>query len=422
MIHPRDAALIRDLLTYAGMDEASAARAADALLSRYGSLAPLLEAAPEDLADARARRETDWEAAENVAATEQAGRIREKLGLTGTVVPVRVYVADLDADALREYVTDGAIDPDRLDSGEQVLVYAPNVCVKQEEDTFFSDFMQYGREIREEDWDLVIRNDAFTAGMKLSLLELASTDPEALEYGYDTAEPDWKAYYESMEAVRAETTVGAVLSGPALINGTYPYSFAVIVSPKGAQAMGLKLPNPEYMDVYLSGDPTKAEEQEIDNSLRQIAMRGSMSVDNRLELTRAYMAKKLRQILLFAALILLFFAVSVFMQVNGTARQIRSETRTIGTLRAVGADLKTLVGCYSLPVWICAAAALVPCLLFYAVTRIPGLRLFTENHPLVIIPVLCVLAACVALACIAGIRGRLAGVTRQSTVENIREL
>ena len=69
-----------------------------------------------------------------------------------------------------------------------------------------------------------------------------------------------------------------------------------------------------------------------------------------------------------------------------------------------------------------AAAALVPCLLFYGVTEIPGARLFTENHPLIMIPVLIAMAACVAVACITGIRERLAAVTRESIVDNIREL
>ena len=45
----------------------------------------------------------------------------------------------------------------------------------------------------------------------------------------------------------------------------------------------------------------------------------------------------------------------------------------------------------------------------------------TENN-LIVIPVLAAMAAVVALACIAGIRSRLAVVSRQSIVENIREL
>jgi hypothetical protein len=94
----------------------------------------------------------------------------------------------------------------------------------------------------------------------------------------------------------------------------------------------------------------------------------------------------------------------------------------IGTLRAVGADLKTLVGCYRLPVWICAGLGLVIPVLFYGFCAVSGLRLFTVQHPFLLIPVLAVMAACIALACTVGIRSRLASVTRQPIVENIREL
>ena len=182
------------------------------------------------------------------------------------------------------------------------------------------------------------------------------------------------------------------------------------------------LPSPDYTAIYLAGNPTPEEEKEIEEQISRIAVSSWSDLENRQQLNREYMAKKTRQMLLFAGLILLFFAVSVFMQVSGAARQIRSETRTIGTLRAVGADLETLVGCYRLPVWACAAAALVPCLLFYGITELPGARLFTENHPLIMIPVLIAMAACVAAACITGIRERLAAVTQESIVDNIREL
>ena len=160
----------------------------------------------------------------------------------------------------------------------------------------------------------------------------------------------------------------------------------------------------------------------MNNQIQQIALRTQTNYMNNLRRSREYMAKKIGQMMLFAGLILLFFAVSVFMQVSDAARQIRSETRTIGTLRAVGADLKTLVSCYRLPVWLCVAVSLIPCLLFYVVTEIPALRVFKDNHPVIMIPALLIMGTCVALACIAGIRGRLMGVTRQSIVDNIREL
>ena len=374
----------------------------------------------EELADARARRDEDWNISTGVLHVDQMNMIRKQLGFTEEIVPVNLYSADLDEEFLKEFVEDGSIDPEKLDSGEQVLIYAPTYCMREEEGNYYGDVYVFPREAREEDWDLIIRNDAFAAGTPLELLELAGTGGETLPWQPD--ENDLKAYYGEKEAVRVRTTVGAVLTGPVKISDSYLFSFAVITTPRGAEALGLKMPGPEYTDIWLSGDPSPEEEEEIAEKIGQVALHGWMDVENQLKLTRDYQNKKLHQILLFSGLILLFFAVSVVMQVSGTTRQIRSETRTIGTLRAVGADLKTLVGCYRLPVIVCAAAGLVPCLLFYAVTEIPGARLFTQNHPAVMIPVLVLMAACITTACIAGIRSRLAGVTRQSIVDNIREL
>lgn len=373
-----------------------------------------------ELAEARKRMDEDWSTAMNVSYADQMNTVQELFGFTEIPVPVNMYVADLDGESLQEFVEDGAIDMEKLDSGEQVLVYAPLLGLKQADSVYYTEAYLQPMDVNEEDWDMVVRNDTFSAGMKLDLLELYGKAGETLPW--QPAQAEMHDFYQSREAVRAQTEIGAVLNGPVKISDSYMYSFTVITTPKGAEALGLKLPNPEYMNIWLSGDPTPGEEAVIEEKISQTAMRGWMNVENQLKLTRDYRAKKTRQVLLFAALIMLFFAVSVFMQVSGTSRQIRSETRTIGTLRAVGADLKTLVGCYRLPVWACAAAALIPCFLFYAITEIPGARLFTENHPLIMIPVLIAMAACVAAACIAGIRSRLAGVTRQSIVDNIREL
>ena len=376
----------------------------------------------EEMADARARQDMDWSASAMVESAGQEAVIRNLLGITGRIVPVSVYVADLDAEDLKAFAADGEIDIDRLDSGAEVLVYAPSVCAKK----FTAGGMEinkwmFPREIREDEWDTVIRNDAFTAGMGLDLLQLTADEQEAAAFD-GTDERTWEQYYRSLDAVRAGVTVGAVLTGPVKLNGYYLTAFTVILTEKGARALGMKLPSPEVTDVFTQNDLTVEQEEQIEAEIEQVAMRGWMSVDNRLKQAREYRAKKVRQMLLFAGLILLFFAVSVFMQVSGASRQIRSDTRTIGTLRAVGADLKTLVGCYRLPVWIAAGAALVLPVLFYAVCRITGQRLFTVQHPAIMLPVLTAMAACIALACTAGIRSRLAQVSRQPIVENIREL
>ena len=377
----------------------------------------------EEMADARARKDEDWTTGENVRTHDQMEAVRAREGITPTPVPVGVYIIDSDPAELQGFVTEGTIDPQKLDSGEQVLVYAPTIVARRYENGIESNFFLYPREVRDGEWDLVIRNDgAFMAGMTLNLLELAGDGAENATAVLWDENPDWQAYYSGLEAVRAETTIGAVLTGPVVMDDTYLYAFSLVLTRKGAEALGLKLPNPDYTDVYLTGDPTPEKEEKITESIEQAALRGRMNVENRLQGNREYREKKISQIALFTALILLFFAVSVFMQVSGVARQIRSETRTIGTLRAVGADLDTLVGCYRLPAWINAIAAVIPCILFYVITALPGMKLFTRNHPAILIPVILILAVCVALACTTGIRSRLAVVARRSIVENIREL
>ena len=373
----------------------------------------------EDPELARARENRDWIAETNVEHFEQMEAIRALLGITETLIPVEILVTDIDEEALRGNVEDGTIDISRLDSGEQVLVYAPALCLKKEGDALYSDAFMLSGEIRDEEWDKVIRNDVFTAGMTLDMLELAGNDSNAYSRN---GTPDWKTYYRNMEAIRTRPAVGAVLTGSINNGDIYLYGFTVITTPAGAKALGLKIPGPETAEIWLSGNPNPEKEAEIEEKISQVVLRGWMDVNNQLRLTREYQAKKLRQMLLFTGLIFLFFAVSVFMQVSAAARHIRSETRTIGTLRAVGADLETLVGIYLLPVRVCVAAGLIPCLLFYAVTEIPGCRLFTENHPLIMIPLLVIMACIIAVACVEGIRSRLAAVTRQSIVDNIREL
>ena len=387
---------------------------------------------PEDLANARSRRFHDWRLGLNVECADQAEIIRGLLGITESIVPVNVCVVDLDLEALQKFVTDGSIDAAELDSGRQALVYAPTVCIRHYEKGHAINRYLLPGEIRDSEWDKIIRNDAFTAGMELDLLEM--TLPAGYgSYGYDEDVPleadtepsvqtDRNAYFQSAETIRTKVSVGAVLSGPLAIRNIYMSGFTVILTENGAKALGLQLPSPRFASVYLSEDPSPEKEAELEEAISQCCMRTGMGMENQLQVTRDYTNKKLRQILLFAGLILLFFAVSVFMQVSDAARRIRSDTRMIGTLRAVGADLKTLVGCYRLPVWICAGLGLVIPVLFYGFCAVSGLRLFTVQHPFLLIPVLAVMAACIALACTVGIRSRLASVTRQPIVENIREL
>ena len=165
---------------------------------------------------------------------------------------------------------------------------SPTIGFTEESDAYYSNFFMSPGEEREEDWDMVIRNDAFTAGMPLNLLEITGKTAGDQLYYNERWEPYWRTYYLTKDIVRAGTSIGAVLSGPARLNDSYLYAFSVILTPKGAEALGLKLPNPEYTNVWLSGNPTPEEEERITEQISQIALRGRMSIENRLLQNREY--------------------------------------------------------------------------------------------------------------------------------------
>ena len=211
--------------------------------------------------------------------TDRMNILRRQLGTEEYIVPVRFYVADLDPEALKEYVTDGSIDMDRLDSGEQVLVFAPATCAKKTEGGGYEiDHWLRPEDIDDGKWDIIIRNDAFRSGMPLKLMEAATT----ADYT-DESESFREAWYQSTETILANVTVGAVLSGPAEIKDWYMTGFAVIISKKGARELGLTLPSPEHTNIFLSGNPSPEEEQEIEDKINQIAMNSSDSRRRRMK-------------------------------------------------------------------------------------------------------------------------------------------
>ena len=125
---------------------------------------------------------------------------------------------------------------------------------------------------------------------------------------------------------------------------------------------------------------------------------------------------------LFSGMVLLFFAVSIAMQLGNTGRRIRADSRMIGTLRAVGADERALLGCYRLPAMLSAVMGLALGLIAYGLMGRYATDAFPDYHPAIVIPVMVVLAAVCMLCCLLGVRVRLRQVLNHSLVENIREL
>lgn len=118
------------------------------------------------------------------------------------------------------------------------------------------------------------------------------------------------------------------------------------------------------------------------------------------------------------SLIAVFSAISISLISNGITAQIREGKRAIGTLRAVGATEQDIVRCYELQI---GKMILYGTLLGFLACGIEYLFPYLTGGRFTLWPGL-VLPAVMFLVCMVNLRLRVRQVIRQSIVENIREL
>ena len=236
---------------------------------------------------------------------------------------------------LTPYIESGEIDVDAINAGSEVLVIAPEVWVKPREDGVGYHFWYSEADVKNdpngEGAYLEAWNDCYTQGQQLSLLQLYRTE-----------------YHGAVERIDASTTVGAILTNDANLCSSFAGDTWIITTEQGLENMGLLTEGLSQIDIYLDGDITLDEEKTLERQLSAIARRyEGYTVFNNLENFRERDAANRQQIFMFAAIAIVFFSVSVGMIVSSVTRQLNSEGRTIGMLRAVGADEKAILGCYS---------------------------------------------------------------------------
>lgn len=349
-------------------------------------------------------------------------------GVQGKLIPLTIEVWDINDPELQKGLKEGRISQAALDAGQEVLVFAPEqgYWETKERGEIIGNIAgaDFGRDHPGAVLKGMAVNDYFKPGMTLSLLQ-ALTEREKETWSV-SAEPYTPAEIEALEqsyrhlhADTAAVTVGAVLtdSGSSWHNG-----LCLVTTEKGLRALGLTPTEPTFVNITLTGEVDRETEEAVQHRLETIASRAGMEVKNRMGNDRES-ARRQRQIeLVFLGIIVLFFAVSVSMQVSNAGRRIRVDQRMIGTLRAVGADEGALMGCYRLPMMFAAALGLVLALSVYALMGTVFSNYFLTAHALVTMPLMAVLAGLCAMCCMLGMKARLRQVLNKSVVDNIREL
>ena len=350
-------------------------------------------------------------------AAETNERVRRETGAEAGEALVPLGLMVLDDEALRSYASDvaeGAIDLDAINRGEQVLLCAPDRYVRIET----KNGKVIGARMSNKPFQgatLIAHNDGdFSAGETLELMLL--TGPEA-DFTAQSAE----GFYAGLEERRAAVTIGAVLNNTTSLYGM-DSAVTLFTTRRGLNAMGFSMDRVDSLDIYTEGAMSAEEEQALSESVESILRRAdNMSFYDELQTARAARQQNAMVMTALLSVALLFFAVAVSMITGSVTRRIRSDARMIGTLRAVGADAKTVAGCYRMQILLSIALGLLvglACMIALLTSyygRVWWMRIAAPA---------CVLgfsALCYA-ACMLALRSRIRETISRSIVENIREM
>ena len=265
-------------------------------------------------------------------------QFRKDYGIEKEAFQMSILTMDLtkeNVNVLKEHLTEGIIDVDAINAGTQVLILAPELWVLVYETggmTSFSTDSPYFDYYKTEGAFKVAWNDCFKAGQVVPLTQLYSEDAE----------------YTNVIRNDAQVQVCGVVDSL----GDLPYNSwsncTVITTEQGLENMGLLMEGLQGVELYLDGEISLEEEEQLDRQVNAIARRSEgFSVQNHVENYRNRERANRQELLLCISVVTVFFAVAVGMIVSSVTRQLHGDGRTIGMLRAVGADEKAILGCYS---------------------------------------------------------------------------
>lgn len=258
-------------------------------------------------------------------------QIQKDHGLQDYMFQTVIYTVDQKKlNTLKPYLTEGGIDVDALNSGTQVLVYAPDIWIKPYESGGYTTITSESvlQKYPDEEYTLTAWNDCFFAGQTLPITQLYSTEQDG-------------AVYQENASVR----VGGVIKE---LDGIFGNNHAIVTTEEGLEKLGLRMEGLISVEVFPDGELTIAQEETLEQRLTAIARRTEgTTVFNVMERLRQNAQEDQQTLFLMVSVMTVFFAVAVGMVVSSVTRQLQSQGKTIGMLRAVGADERTILRCYS---------------------------------------------------------------------------
>ena len=152
------------------------------------------------------------------------------------------------------------------------------------------------------------------------------------------------------------------------------------------------------------------------------------SVQNQVEVFRKSQENNRQTFLMFGSVLTVFFAVSVGMIVSSATRQLHSQGRMIGMLRAVGADTRTILGCFRGQIRATVWGGFVPVAGLFGIMGLiqlidsPSRALWNLLETGVMLASPAFLTILCSFICSLILRLRIREIVSKSIIDNIREL
>ncbi|MCC8073132.1 MAG: ABC transporter permease, partial [Clostridiales bacterium] len=265
--------------------------------------------------------------------------VKQKYGYENEIVPTSMVSFESSVlEKLENYVIDGKIDIDKIDSGEEIILYAPKNIAYYQDDN--SSWIKTDDEIDYEScW--LSGELSLKAGDTIDLSVLITDD---------YLDEDNEELPDNYEKNEKTVTIGAIISElpDAFYEETFmlPEKFGIFTSTSGFNKY-YQDAKYEMLNINIDCECTDEIDDEMLSLLDSIGSTTQLSyVYSNYENEQESLQYKNLLLVSLISIIILFLAISASIINNSLTAKIRESKREIGTLRAVGATRRDLVSTY----------------------------------------------------------------------------
>lgn len=314
---------------------------------------------------------------------------------------------------LQSSVMEGSIDIQKLDAGEEVILYAP-----QKIGYFFfrkENGFNYGL------MDLTdIGIEKMHASMKKNMEYLLAEAESPFHVG-DTITLSMLVRGADGQPIRQdrEVRIGAIVGNT---DHSVPYldtEFCIFTTIAGLDQFGQTF-GYDTLRLNLSREVTPEIDRQMQSALEAIFP--GKRIESSFARKELYLTSFRTEMAMASALILVLCTVSISLVNNSISAQIREGKRTIGTLRAVGASQRDITRSYVRQIFHMTVVGVVLGTVVYCIGNLIWFRVYAETIGEFVLWPAPILFVVIFGICYVHLRLQIRKVSRQSIVENIREL